>query len=101
MRVYLVIIMILLGLPQHVSGAESDGQERTLITSGSEWEELAAYTRAVIDGDWIFLSGTVGFDPEDRTIPQDFDQKMDNIFGNISSALAKADAELADIVRVR
>ena len=101
MLVFLVTFMFLGGLPQYLSGAESDGAERTLITSGSEWEELAAYSRAVVDGDWIFLSGTVGFDPEDRTIPQDFDQQMDNIFSNISSALAKADADLADIVRVR
>ena len=98
---YPLVTMVLLGLPQHIFGAEADGQERTLISSGSKWEELAAYSRAVVDGDWIFLSGTVGFNPEDNTIPQDFDQQMDNIFSNISNALAKADAELADIVRVR
>ncbi len=96
-----MVTVVLLGLPQHIFGAEADGQERTLISSGSKWEELAAYSRAVVDGDWIFLSGTVGFNPEDDTIPQDFDQQMDNIFSNISNALAKADAELADIVRVR
>ena len=97
----LIVTTFLFVLPQHVSGAESDGQVRTLISSGSKWEELAAYSRAVVDGDWIFVSGTVGFNPEDSSIPQDFDQQMDNIFSNISSALAKADAELADIVRVR
>jgi len=96
-----MVTIVLLGLPQHIFGAEADGQERTLISSGSKWEELAAYSRAVVDGDWIFLSGTVGFNPEDNTIPRDFDQQMDNIFSNISNALAKADAELADIVRVR
>jgi enamine deaminase RidA (YjgF/YER057c/UK114 family) len=96
-----MVTIVLLGVPQHIFGAEADGQERTLISSGSKWEELAAYSRAVVDGDWIFLSGTVGFNSEDDTIPQDFDQQMDNIFSNISNALAKADAELADIVRVR
>ena len=76
---YPLVTMVLLGLPQHIFGAEADGQERTLISSGSKWEELAAYSRAVVDGDWIFLSGTVGFNPEDNTIPQDFDQQMDDI----------------------
>lgn len=98
---YSMVTMVLLELPHHIFGAEADGQERTLISSGSKWEELAAYSRAVVDGDWVFLSGTVGFNPENNTIPQDFDQQMDNIFTNISNALAKADAELADIVRVR
>ncbi len=98
---YLIVTIFLFVLPQHVYGAESDGQVRTLISSGSKWEELAAYSRAVVDGDWIFVSGTVGFNPEDSSIPQDFDEQMDNIFSNISNALAKADAELADIVRVR
>ena len=99
--VYPMVTMVLLGLPQHIFGAEADGRERTLISSGTKWEELAAYSRAVVDGDWIFLSGTVGINPEDNTIPQDFDQQMDNIFSNVSIALAKADADLADIVRVR
>jgi len=98
---YPLVTMVFLGWPQHTFGAEADGQERTLISSGSKWEELAAYSRAVVDGDWIFLSGTVGLNPEDHTIPQDFDQQMDNIFSIVSIALAKADAELADIVRVR
>ncbi len=98
---YLLVTMVLFGSPQLIFGAEADGQERTLISSGSKWEELAAYSRAVVDGDWIFLSGTVGVNPEDNTIPPDFDQQMDNIFSNISNALAKADADLADIVRVR
>lgn len=99
--VSLLVFTMQFALPLQVSGAESDGEERTLISSGSKWEEMAAYSRAVVDGDWIFLSGTVGFDRKDGTIPPDFDQQMDNIFSNISMALAKADAELADIVRVR
>lgn len=81
--------------------AESDRAPRSLISSGSKWEELAAYSRAVVDGDWIFVSGTVGFNPADSSLPADFDQQMDNIFSNISAALAQADSELADIVRVR
>lgn len=73
---------------------------RTLISSGSKWEDLAAYSRAVVDGDWVFVSGTVGFNA-DSSLPTDFDDQMDNIFGNISGALEKADASLNDIVRVR
>lgn len=73
---------------------------RTLISSGSKWEDLAAYSRAVVDGDWIFVSGTVGFNP-DSSLPADFNMQMDNIFRNISAALAKADASLEHIVRVR
>ncbi len=75
--------------------------ERRLIKSGSKWEELAAYSRAVVEGDWIFVSGTVGFNPKDSSISPDFDDQMDQIFSNISWALGEADAELADIVRVR
>ncbi len=47
------------------------------------------------------MSGTVRIESEDNSIPQGFGQQMDNIFSNISNALAKADADLADIVRVR
>jgi len=74
---------------------------RRRISSGAKWEELAAYSRAVVDGDWVFVSGTVGFDPKDSSLPADFDLQMDNIFRNIKDALSEADAELADIVRVR
>jgi len=81
--------------------SESDGNERQLISSGSKWEELAAYSRAVVDGDWIFVSGTVGFDPEDSSISPDFEKQMDQIFANIGSALDKANAGFEDIVRVR
>lgn len=84
-----------------LQAAESDGSERRLLSSGSKWEDLAAYSRAVVDGDWVFVSGTVGFNPEDSSLPEDFDQQMDNIFSNISRVLAEADADLADIVRVR
>ena len=55
----------------------------------------------MVDGDWIFVSGTVGFNPVDSSLPEDFAQQMDNIFSHISNALARADSELEDIVRVR
>lgn len=75
--------------------------ERRLIKSGSKWEELAAYSRALVAGNWVFVSGTVGFNPKDSSISPDFDVQMDQIFTNISWALTQADARLEDIVRVR
>ena len=99
--IFNTFIIVLLFFPVMASTSESDGKQRTFISSGSKWEELAAYSRAVVDGDWIFLSGTVGFNPKDSSIPEDFDQQMDQIFTNITSALAKAGAELKDLVRVR
>ncbi len=80
---------------------QSQSSERRLIKSGSKWEELAAYSRAVVAGDWVFVSGTVGFDPKNSSISPDFDEQMDQIFTNISWALAEADSGLEDIVSVR
>jgi enamine deaminase RidA (YjgF/YER057c/UK114 family) len=74
--------------------------ERSLISSGSKWEDLAGYSRAVVQGDWIFVSGTVGANP-DGSIPADFDAQMDNIFAIVADTLEQAEASLADIVRVR
>lgn len=74
---------------------------RKLISSGSKWEKMAAYSRAVVEDDWVFVSGTVGFNPQDKVIPESFDLQMDYIFQNITRALAQADSSLADIVRVR
>ena len=89
------------GLWDAAGVADEARSGRQLISSGSKYEEMAAYSRAVVDGDWIFVSGTVGFDPKTGDIPDDFDAQMDQIFANISAALAKADASLGDIVRVR
>ena len=97
----LLILILLSGISSTVFAAASNGEERTLISSGSKWEELAAYSRAVVDGDWVFVSGTVGFNPQDSSISEDFDQQMDQIFTNINHALTQANADLKDIVRVR
>lgn len=100
-RYWFTFFCVIFSQAQIAYGAQSDGAERSLISSGSKWEELAAYSRAVVDGNWVFVSGTVGFNPADSSLPAEFDQQMDNIFSNIVKALAQADAELADIVRVR
>ncbi len=71
------------------------------ISSGSSFEALAGYSRAVVDGDWILVSGTTGFDYRDMSIVDDVVQQTHQCFSNISAALAQADASLDDVVRVR
>ena len=88
-------------LPAAAAAQPSETDGRWRIDTGSKWEEMAAYSRAVVDGRWIFVSGTVGFDPVDGSIPTSFGAQMDQIFANIEATLARADAELKDIVRVR
>lgn len=85
---------------EHAASAKKKG-ERWRIDSGSKWEDYAAYSRAVIDGRWIFVSGTVGFNPEDSSIPEDFDAQMDQIFKNLERTLKQADSDLGDIVQLR
>jgi hypothetical protein len=55
----LVLNLCLLNFVPAIQAETTDLRERTLISSGSKWEDLAAYSRAVVDGDWIFISGTV------------------------------------------
>ena len=71
------------------------------ISSGSSFEALAGYSRAVVDGDWILVSGTTGFDYRDMSIVDDAVQQTHQCFTNISAALAQAGATLDDVVRVR
>ncbi|MDM0036151.1 RidA family protein [Variovorax sp. J22P271] len=74
---------------------------RTFIQSGSRWEELAGYSRAVVDGDWIFVSGTIGQDFASGAFPATAEQQCELALDTIESALAQARASLADVVRVR
>jgi enamine deaminase RidA (YjgF/YER057c/UK114 family) len=73
---------------------------RRLISSGSRFEQEMAYSRAVVDGDWVFVAGTTGFDYEAMSISDDIVQQTEQCFKNIQSALRQAGAELADVVRV-
>jgi enamine deaminase RidA (YjgF/YER057c/UK114 family) len=73
---------------------------RTLISSGSPFEEQIAYSRAVVDGDWVFVSGTTGFDYATMTISDDVAQQAEQCLKNIQQALHQAGADLTDIVRV-
>lgn len=75
--------------------------KRQLISSGSVFEEQIGYSRAVVDGDWIFVSGTTGFDYSSMTISDDVAQQAEQTLKNIADALAEAGASLADVIRVR
>jgi enamine deaminase RidA (YjgF/YER057c/UK114 family) len=80
-------------------GAEVE-MARRLISSGSTFEQEIGYSRAVVDGEWVFVSGTTGFDYTTMTIADDVVQQTEQCLKNIQSALAEAGASLADVVRV-
>jgi enamine deaminase RidA (YjgF/YER057c/UK114 family) len=71
------------------------------IYSGFASEERAGYARAVVVDDWVFVSGTTGFDPETKVFPDDIESQCENCFRNIENALKQAGASLADLVRVQ
>ncbi len=73
---------------------------RRRISSGSTFEERIGYSRAVVAGDWVFVSGTTGFDYRTMTIADDVVQQAEQCLANIEAALAEAGAGLADVVRV-
>jgi enamine deaminase RidA (YjgF/YER057c/UK114 family) len=74
---------------------------RRLISSGSPFEKEAGYSRAVVDGEWIFVAGTTGLDYARMTISEDPAEQARQAFRNIRMALGEAGASLADVVRVR
>jgi enamine deaminase RidA (YjgF/YER057c/UK114 family) len=73
---------------------------RRLISSGSTFEEQIGYSRAVVDGDWIFVSGTTGFDYRSMTISDSLAEQTEQCLRNIQSALEQAGSSLRDVVRV-
>jgi len=73
---------------------------RTLISSGSSFETDIGYSRAVVDDDWIFVSGTTGFDYRHMSISDDPVEQTRQCLKNIEAALIEAGAVMADIVRV-
>ena len=75
--------------------------QRRLISSGSSYEKTAGYSRAVVDGEWVFVSGTTGMDYKAMTIEPDVIAQTRQTFKNIGAALADAGASFADVVRVR
>ena len=73
---------------------------RRLISSGSTFEKSIGYSRAVVDGDWVFVSGTTGFDYSNMTIQEDAVAQCEQALKNIATALKQADSSFADVVRV-
>ena len=73
---------------------------RRLISSGSTFEQDMAYSRAVVDGEWIFVSGTTGFDYRTMTIAEGVVEQAEQCLKNIERALQEAGASLKDVVRV-
>ena len=73
---------------------------RRLISSGSSFEAEIGYSRAVVDGDWVFVSGTTGFDYQTMTVSTDVVEQCEQALRNVEAALAQAGASFADIVRV-
>ena len=72
---------------------------RRLISSGSSFEKVAGYSRAVVDGEWVFVAGTTGFDYARMAIDDDPVAQTRQCFRNIEAALAEAGAGLSDVVR--
>ena len=73
---------------------------RRLISSGSRFETETGYSRAVVDGDWVFVSGTTGFDYTRMELAEGVVAQCRQALANIEKALAEAGASLADVVRV-
>ena len=73
---------------------------RKLISSGSTFETQIGYSRAVVAGDWIFVSGTTGFNYTTMSISESLLEQTEQCLKNIEAALRKADSSLRDVVRV-
>ncbi|MBT2675239.1 RidA family protein [Streptomyces sp. SD31] len=74
---------------------------RQAILSGSTFEEQIGYARAVVDGDWVHVSGTTGFDYAAMTISEDVVEQAEQCLRNVGAALEEAGCSFADVVRVR
>ena len=74
---------------------------RRLISSGSKFEELAGYSRAVVEGDWIFVAGTSGHDPKTGAIAESVVEQTQQSLKNIREGLEMAGATMEDVVRIR
>lgn len=74
---------------------------RRLISTGSPFEAAAGYSRAVVDGQWVFVSGTTGYDYATMTMPSDVGDQTRNALSTIEAALSDAGSSLADVVRAR
>ena len=72
---------------------------RKLISTGSPFEKTAGYSRAVVQGDWCFVSGTTGYDYATMTMPETVEAQTRNCLATIGKALQEGGFEMADVVR--
>jgi enamine deaminase RidA (YjgF/YER057c/UK114 family) len=72
---------------------------RKLISTGSPFEKTAGYSRAVVQGDWCFVSGTTGYDYATMTMPETVEEQTRNCLATIERALAEGGFAMADVVR--
>ena len=74
---------------------------RRLISTGSPFERSFGYSRAVVDGDLVFVSGTTGYDYATMTLPDEAAEQARNIFRTLEAVLAEAGSSLAQVVRAQ
>ena len=72
---------------------------RKLISTGSPFEKTAGYSRAVVQGDWCFVSGTTGYDYATMTMPDSVEEQTPQCLATIAKALEEGGFSLADVVR--
>ena len=75
--------------------------DRKLISSGSTFEKTYGYSRAIISGEEVHISGTTGYDYATMTMPDDVARQTQNIYGTLQKVMREAGGVLADIVRLR
>lgn len=75
--------------------------ERKLISTGSPFEATMGYSRAVVQGDWCFVSGVTGYDYATMEMPEGVDMQARNCFATITKVISEAGFEMADIARVQ
>ena len=75
--------------------------EKKRISTGSEFEKTAGYSRAIIQGPWCFVSGTTGYDYQTMQMPADVVSQTRNALGTIKSVLTEAEFSVSDIVQAR
>lgn len=74
---------------------------RRLISTGSPFETAFGYSRAVIDGDLVFVSGTTGYDYVTMTLPEDAAEQARNIFRTLDAVLTEAGSSLSQVLRAQ
>ncbi len=73
---------------------------RRLISTGSTFEKNVGFSRAVVDGEWVFVSGTTGFNYATMTISEDVVEQVEQCMANIEKVLTDAGSKMSDVVRV-